>query len=187
MKSTRYAAVNAPIKLHLEYGNMTIGELSNILRHWQALLRAVWRESYEIQHGVKPPNARVLTIATSTENSLDLISDYAIQWAFIVNLILGPAVDWPGQARMAYAYLSLLWESEEEKRKGESFERVTITGGETPSLTFPARTLENEEAARRLRELWRVANSGNILVTFEEVNDSGPLEISDDEAEDHPD
>lgn len=186
MKSTGYAALKAPIKLHLEYSKMTIGELSNILRHWQALLRAVWRDSYELQHGDRAPNARVLTIATSTENSLDLISDYAIPGVVIANLFLGPVTDWPMQARMAYAYLSRLWESKKEERIEGGDVGVTIIGGRTPFMSFPAETLESDATARRLVELWRIANSGSISVTFEEVNDSTPPDTPDDEAEDHP-
>ena len=178
--------LNAPIKLHLEYRQMTIGELSNILRHWQALLRAVWRDSYELQHSDRAPNARVLTIATSTENSLDLISDYAIPGLVIANLFLGPVTDWPRQARMAYAYLSRLWESKKEERIGEGDVGVTIIGGRTPFMRFPAETLENDATARRLAELWRIANSGSISVTFEEVKDSTAPDTPDDEAEDHP-
>ena len=186
MKSTSYAAVNAPIKLHLEYSKMTIGELSNILRHWQALLRAVWRDAYELQHGVSAPNTHVLTIATSTENSLDLISDYALPGAIIANLILGPVTDWPGQARIAYAYLSLLWETERGARPEEGNEHVTITGGKTPVITFPSHLLENEAIAGRLGAFWRIANSGNISFTVEEVNDSSATEVPDGEADDHP-
>ena len=88
MKSTRYVAINTPIKLHLEYSKMTVGELSNILRHWQALVRAVWREAYELEHGAKAPNTHVMTVASSTENSFDLISDFALQMALIANLVL---------------------------------------------------------------------------------------------------
>ena len=33
LKRTGYTQINAPIKLHLEYDRMTVGELSNILRH----------------------------------------------------------------------------------------------------------------------------------------------------------
>ena len=186
MKSTSYAAVNAPIKLHLEYSKMTIGELSNILRHWQALLRAVWRDAYELQHGVRAPNTHVLTIATSTENSLDLISDYALQGAIIANLILGPVTDWPRQARIAYAYLSHFRETEREARLEEGQEQVTITGGKTPLIAFPSHMLENEAISERLVEFWRIANSGNISVTVEEVNASSATEVPDGEAEDHP-
>ena len=186
MKSTNYAAINAPIKLHLEYSKMTIGELSNILRHWQALLRAVWREAYELQHGAKAPNTHVLTVASSTENSFDLISDYALQTAFIVNLVLGPVTDWPRQARIAYAYLSLIWETESEERLEAGQERVTIIGGKTTAITFPPHMLENEEIAGRLAAFWRIANSGEISITAEEVNELGTAEVADDEVEDHP-
>ena len=185
MKSTSYAAINAPIKLRLEYSKMTVGELSNVLRHWQALLRAAWREAYELQHGVKAPNTHLLTIASSTENSFDLISDYALQTAIIANLVLGPVTDWPGQARMVYAYLSLIWETEGEAHLEADQERVTIIGGDTPAITFPSNMLENEEIAGRLKAFWKIANSGDISISIQEVNELGTTEVPDDEAEDY--
>ena len=186
MKSTSYSAINAPIKLHLEYSKMTIGELSNILRHWQALLRAVWRDAYELQHDVRAPNTHVLTITTSTENSFDLVSDYALEAAIIANLILGPVTDWPRQARIAYAYLSRLWKTEKEASPEQGNEQVKIIGGNTPVITFPAHMLKNEAIAGRLVEFWRIANSADIFVTVEEVTESSSTEAVDDESEDHP-
>ncbi len=183
MKSTRYAAINTPIRLHLEYGKMTVGELSTILRHWQALLRAVWRVAYELQHDDKAPNIHVLTVTSSTENSFDLISDYALQTAVVANLALGPVSDWPRQARIVYAYLAHILEKVRNERPKAGLERVTIIGQNTAAITFPSHLLENEEIAGRLTGLWEIANGGDISITAEEVSELDTTEGTDDEAE----
>ena len=184
MRATNYMALNAPIRLHVEYGKMTVGELSNILRHWQALLRAVWREVYEQQYRVKAPNTHVLIVASSTGKSLDLVSDYAIYALLLANPIVGPVTDWPRQARAAYAYLSLIWTAGKKEYLNVGQERVTIMGGDRPAMTFPSHMLENEEIAGRLESLWKIANSGDMSFTVEEPDESDTNDPADGKVKD---
>ena len=88
MKATNFVQIGTPIKLHLEYDKMNVGELSVILRNWQALLRSVWLESYRIQRNAMPPTTRVLTSAASTEHSFELVSEYAIPALVIATAVL---------------------------------------------------------------------------------------------------
>ena len=193
MRSTRYEAINAPIKLHLQYNQLTVGELSNILRHWQALLRSSWRESYEFQHTVEAPDARVFTVAMSAENSVELISDYAVQALLVANLTLGPVTDWTRQARLAYAFLTRIWEaqattrSETDDRVIRETRAVTVTGGSEPAMTFPADMLENAETARRVVDIWRIANGGDIVMAIEDVDETVSDEEPDGNDEDQED
>ncbi len=200
MKSTAHVAITAPIKLHLEYREMTVGELSNILRHWQALLRVAWREAYELQHGRRAPKPRVFTVAASTGNSFDLISEYALPWILIASQILGSATDWHRQARIAYGYLSHIWKIksgeyvEREPTLEEGFEgelairentdvgeqQVTIIGGDKPAITFPSHILDQSETSGRLLQFWKIANSGDIAATMQEIHDTNDMEDRND-------
>ena len=118
-------------------------------------------------------------MATSTGNSIDLISEYAIPAAIAANLIFGPVTDWPRQAKIAYTYLSRIWEREREERPELGNNQVTVIGGSTPEMSFPADMLENDSVARRLVEFWRIANSGDISMTVEEEDRSSTTEESD--------
>ena len=52
MRTENYRQIEAPVKLLLEFEHLTVGELSNVLRQYQALLPAAWRDTGRAQaHG----------------------------------------------------------------------------------------------------------------------------------------
>ena len=180
MKATNYAQINAAIKLHLEYDKMTVGELSNIARQWQALLRAAWRESYAAERGRTAPNARVLTVAASTENSFELVSEYALPTLVFATMVLGPIVTWPGLARAAYARIRNRMDSIiETVPEGRTYMRV----GDR-EVNLPDDTFADDETAERARRFLETLISGQIVGAIEDPDARDNGEDPDDVEED---
>ena len=189
MKATNYTQINAGIRLHLEYDKMTVGELSNITRQWQALLRAAWRESYPTQAIPTeplptalrptepiptPPNARVIIITASTENSLELIAEYALITTTITAAVFGPMVDWPGLARAAYRHIQNKLEGSRETGSVRDEGRIYMRSGDR-EVNLPNQVLADDETGERARKLMETFFSGGISGTIEEIDepDSG--------------
>ena len=175
MRSTNYTQINEPIKLHLEYDKMTVGELSNITRQWQALLRVAWRESYEAEHGGTAPNARVLTVAASTENSFELISEYAIPTILFATVVFGPVVNWPGLARAAYTRIRNRLGGASE-REPWSEDRIYMRAADR-EINLPADVVADDETTERIIKLLKTLNSGRIIGT---IGDTNPSESEED-------
>ena len=171
MRNSNYKPIGVPINLHLEFDQMTVGELSSILREWQALLRSAWREWYEIQYSGKAPTARLLAVSASTENSLDLLSDLAIPTLYFTTQVLGPAKDWPAVVGSAYHYLHSVWSQKERRYEDGDFRHVYIRGGFTLELLVDRASLKDSETGERIEKLWKIANSGFIDMTVEEQDD----------------
>ena len=171
MKSTDFKSIGAPIKLRLEFDETTVGELSSILRQWQVLLRTAWRESYEISYQDSIPNARVLVASASTENSFEILTDYALPVTYVV-AIWGPVIGWPAVARIAYRYLASVWSEKEEQNDVVASDHVYLRGGESPELRVPADILRDSETGERLERMWEIANSGAINLTVEVPDDN---------------
>ena len=171
MRARNYKPIGVPIKLHLEFDQMTVGELSSILRQWQAILRSVWRESYEIQFSGKAPTARLLTISTSTRNSCDLVSDFAIHTLNFSTILFGPVATWPSVVGSAYDYLGLVWSQRREQSEHDDLGHVFIKGGQSPELQVKARALRDSKAGPRIETLWKTATSGSIGIVAEVLGD----------------
>ena len=167
MKTTGYRPISVPIKLHLDFDQMTVGELSNILRQWQALLRSAWRESYELVYSPRVPTVRLLTVSASTENSFDLLSDFAIPAVLYTTAVAGPILEWPSVARTAYYYLASIWEPKGERYQADDSRHIVIIGGDTPAMRLPVAALGDTEVGERVENLWSTANSGEINITVE--------------------
>ena len=170
MKSTDFKSIGAPIKLRLEFDETTVGELSNILRQWQVLLRTAWRESYEINYRVSPPNPRILVSSASTENSFEIITDISLPLT-VVGGILGSDTDWVDVARTAYRYLASIWSEKKDDDYAEASDHVYIRGGKDPELIASPDALRDNETGERIERLWKTANSGGINLTIEEPDD----------------
>ena len=169
MKSKNYQPVDAPINLHLEYQFMTLGELSGILRDWQAILLSAWRESFELhdfssefQDFSLPPSARILTVSGSTERSYDIVSNYAVQGLMVTSAIIGPVSTWPSMARAAYAYIHSIWT---QKQQHGDRDHLFIKGGSTPEIQVSYDALRDPETGPRIERLWKRATSGEIKIT----------------------
>ena len=177
MKTTLYRPINVPIRLHLEYQQMTVGELSNILRNWQVVLRSAWEESLqlELSDGVSSrsvPTTRILTVSTSTENSLDLIADFAIHAVLFGSATVGPVVTWPSVVRNTYGFLYDVWEYRRSRHSDpEKHQYVYIRGRGSPEMMVPAHLLANSKCGERVERLWEIANSGNIEITVDATAD----------------
>ncbi|MCY4580340.1 MAG: hypothetical protein OXD31_15015 [Chloroflexi bacterium] len=171
MKSTRYESLDVPIKLHLDFTKITVGELSNIMRDWQALLRCVWRESYALQYPGRIPSPRILVVTASTENSFEIISDIAIHTLFFGTAFLGPVRNWPNVAKQAHGYLREVW-LQKAARSGSSVgNHVYMRGGDSPEVIATIDALQDSEAGARLERMWDRANRGEIELTIEELDD----------------
>lgn len=171
MKSKDLISIGSPIKLRLEFDGVTVAELSNILRQWNALLRVAWRESYAIHYGGRAPNAHILVASASTENSFEVIADIALPLAANAS-ILGPAIDWLTLARIAYGYLASRWREREEQREADVSSHLYLRGGETPELRVSTVVLANRKIGDRIERMWDTANSGGIRLTVEELDDA---------------
>ena len=177
MRSTRYSLLEVPVRLHLEFNQMTIGELSRILREWQVVLRSAWRESYELQFQTRAPSARVLTDSASTKCSFDVVSAFAIPLSLSTSF-LGPVYNWPYLARTACGYLGSVWPSPTRQLEREDSGLVFIRGGNTPELDVSVDTLTDTETGQRIERLWAIANSGSIRITVEAPSDKSYLSSS---------
>ena len=177
MKSTDFKSIGSPIKLRLEFEGVTVAELSNILRQWNALLRLAWRESYAIHYRGRAPNAHILVASVSTENSFEVLADIALATANI----LGPAIDWPTVARIAYGYLASKWRESGEQNEADISSHLYLRGGETPELRVSTDVLGDSKIGERIERMWNTANSGGIRLTVEESDDAdgGASEIVD--------
>ena len=167
MRTRGYQPISVPAKSHLDFDQMTVGELSNILRQWQALLQSAWRESYELAYSSRAPTMHLMTVSASTENSFELFSDFAIPAVYVANVILGPVKDWLPAAMNAYRYLASAWESRSRQPLAESSGHVLIRGGDSPEMMVPVSALRDTEVGPRVETLWSIANSGLIKVTVE--------------------
>ncbi len=174
MKSTSFKSIGAPIKLQLEFKETTVGELSNILRQWQVLLRTAWRESYEINYPGSAPNPRILVASASTENSFEILSDISLPVMY-VTAIFGPVVGWPAVARTAYRFLALVWSEKKDQNESLASEHVYLRGGESPELRVNADVLKDSETGERLERMWAIANSGGFELTVEEPENDEDL------------
>ena len=179
MKATNYTQINAGIKLHLEYDKMTVGELSNITRQWQALLRAAWRESYQTVDSRPAPNARVITITASTENSFELTAQYALLTIVITTAVLGPMVDWPGLARAAYRHIQNKLEGSRETGSVRDEGRIYMRSGDR-EVNLPNQVLADDETGERARKLMETFFSGGISGTIEEIDEPDSGEDAED-------
>ena len=173
MKSTSYKSINVPIRLHLEFDQITVGELSNILRQWQALLRAAWRESYEIHYGGSIPNARILVVSTSTKNSCDFVTDIALPLSIGTSLI-GPVKDWPTVAATAYHYLAAKWSTKRASNDVAASNHMYMRGGEDPEIIVSTDDLRDSVTGERIERMWNAANSGGLKMTVDRP-DEGSL------------
>ena len=165
LRSRQYRSIDAPIKLKLEFNEITVGELSSLLRQWQALVRSAWRDSYERSNRDGVPNARILVISASTENSFEVLTDIAIPITSFAATVLGPAKDWPAVARTAWSYLESTWTARADRSGTTASDHVYIRGGETPEIRVSADALRDSETGGRVERMWEIANSGSIRTT----------------------
>ena len=170
MRSTRYDPLDTPIKLHLEFKQITVGEISSVLRQWQAILRSAWREAYELQFSGSVPTARIIAVSVSTEHSLDILSDIAIPALHLSVATIGPIKDWRTVTRSAYGYLNSVWSQKAEEEYGAPSQTMRMRGGDVPELDIPVDALRDSKTADRIETLWRIANSGEIDITVEAID-----------------
>lgn len=161
MKFTNYESIDEPIRLHLEFDQITVGKLSSILGQWQVVLRSAWRESYELQLVGRAPTARVLTVSTSTKHSFDLIAEFVI----LSTSFLGPIYNWPSLVRTAYGYLGSVWLLKERQSEREDSGHAFIRGVQSAELDVPIDALKDSGTGQRIERLWEIANRGSINIT----------------------
>ena len=196
MKSNRYEPLNTPIRLHLEYENLTVGELSGILRQWQVVLRSAWRETYVRQSNAVDftdpegrfisfaakesmyrgsTTARLLVVTTSTAHSFDILADFGLDRALLFSTaFLGPIVNWPSFVRVVYEYLRLIVEAR-LKRYGDSG-KVLIKGVGSTELQIHSDMLKDSDTADRVERLWEIANSGNVRMSIDMLDEAAEPE-----------
>ena len=180
MWSNAYSHMGVPIRLHLEFSQMTIGELSGVLATWQALLRAAWRESNELSLGRTGPQARMVVEATSAANSFDMVSDIAVNLTTATALV-GPVRDWPALARASYRYLGSVWREQERREPSlasghalyaqdevDMAGALYMRGGRVPELIVGTDSLAQRGVAEQVVRLWELANRGGITLTVDD-------------------
>ena len=166
MRTENYRQIEAPVKLLLEFEHLTVGELSNVLRQYQALLRVAWRDTGRAQ-AIRTPPVRLLTVSTSTDHSFDLISEFAIPALHFSTSLFGPVISWPSFANSTFQYVIAAWSrlarNPEARRSGQVF----IKGVGGTELHVPVSALQETNTARSIENLWAIAHRGRISVTLE--------------------
>ena len=179
MKSTNYRPIDVPINLHLEFDQITVGELSSILRQWQALLRSAWRESYEFHYSSRVPPMRLLAASASAENSFEILSDIAIPVLYFNVALLGPARDWPSVVRSSYRYLASVWLQKRRRFENIASGHMLMRGGDSPEIFIDIDILSDNETGQRIERMWNTANSGLIKMTVEVPSDRSDDSLSE--------
>ena len=175
MRTRTYRPIEVPIRLHLEYNQITVGELSNVLRHWQVVLRSAWKESMQLKTSEEMPAGNVPTVrllisSASTENSFDIITDFATRAVFLGSAVVGPLVRWPVIARNAYGFLFNIWEhNRDESSEYNGEPHLYIRGRNSQEMRVPAEILADSRCAEQVVKLWKIANSGDIKITVDET------------------
>ena len=172
MKTKRFRSIDIPIKLRLEFDDITLGELSNFLRQWQALLRAAWRESFELSDLGSAPRVHILVASASTENSFDILSYIAIHSDHVA-AVFGTAKDWAPSVRDVLSFLGLVWSRREAQIARDDSDRLYIRGGDSPEMSVGGDLLRDSETGRRIQHLWEIANSGAVKITISGPDDEG--------------
>lgn len=165
MRSGHYETIGAPVRLRIDYEVLTLGELSNILRRWQVLLRSAWKDNWLQRHGPEPPYVRVFTSTINSGSPIDLLSDFALPLS-IITAVFGPVIDWPSRGREAIDFLSQRLRQQRELEN----DRIYLELGERPVMDFPARVTERTENTDNLIRIIEAARSGNFSLTIGEVN-----------------
>ena len=178
MKSTAYTGIGAPIRLRLEYGNLTAGELGGILIQWQALLRRTWHSVYLQDYDAGPPTVRLFTKSVSSEHSIEIVTDFAILSGLLQQgpeamvsayhlLSEAPLREWSTFGRTVHAYLAKIWRVQQGRSESISYDnRIVIRGGQDPSISLHLDALEDKETAERLLKFWDTANRGNVVASI---------------------
>ena len=148
MKTKSFRSIDVPIKLRLEFDDITLGELSNFLRQWQALLHAAWRESFELSDLGRAPRVHILVASASTENSFDILSYIALHSDYF-EAVFGPVKDWASSVRHVLSFLGLVWSRREARIARDDSDRLYIRGGDSPEMSVGVDILRDSEAARR--------------------------------------
>lgn len=171
MRTKNYQQIEVPYRLLLEFDFITVGELSNILRNYGALLRSAWRDTYQKTQFHDSPNSRLITTSASTQHSFELVTQYAIPALFFSTQFLGPVKDWPSIARATFENIISKWSRLARRTEARGSGEVFIQGGATPQLQIPLYALENDDLANRITALWAIAQSGKISLTVELPNE----------------
>ena len=167
MRTGNYRQIEVPLRLLLEFERLTVGELSNVLRQYQALLRLAWQDTCEDQDITTVPPVRLLTVSASTEHPIDLFAEFAIPALYFSTEVVGPVIHWPGIVHSTFQYIRAIWSGLTRRPEARASGQIFIQGGETPQLTVPVSALMERDVANRIQDLWRTAQSGAITVTLE--------------------
>lgn len=169
MKSKDHSRTEVPIRLHLEFDQLTVGELGRFLMVWQALIRAAWLESYEFNIGGTGPEARVVVETVSSGNSLDVVSEIAVNLSTFASSIRDMRV----LAHACYRYIGAVWLARERRQPDLAASHVFVRGERGAEIIVPVDVLAGSETGGRIERMWSVANSGGITITVERVRSNG--------------
>lgn len=183
MRSRSYRRIEPAmaIRLSIEFDELTVGELSNILRQYQATLRTAWKIEASDLRMPTVPGPRLLTGLVSSRNSLEIVTEFALHAAMLSNFFVGPVANWPDVVRGTFHRLQAATSrmrigARPAGRRGadptdsdDSFDRrIVIQGGYRPRLELrDPSVLTEEPIARGVTELWRIAQGGQTDIILE--------------------
>ena len=132
------------VRVHLEYEQMTVGQLGRYLDGWQALLRTAWREEAERLEGRHIP-VRVFPARIATGESIDVLMEYAVK-TYEIFMQAGGAV------MIAVAAKRLIAGAAEHllRRDKSLAENFSITSGPAQSVSAPGVVLASERMTANL-------------------------------------
>ncbi len=174
-REEEYESVGYPIRLHLEFRTLTVGELGAFLIAYQAALRSSWDLAGKTVDiiALKRSDVRLNLASVSSQHSISIDATFAIQTLFVATAFFGPVKDWPSFTQLVFGYLgNALTHSASEKGQAD---QILIRGGRDPMLVMPAHILQDERASRTVEKLWDVAQSKNIDNTQISVPGTGEV------------
>lgn len=127
------------------------------------------------------PGPRLLTGVVTSQNSIEVVTDFAIPVIIYTHVVIGRVIDWPGVVRATFQRIrntrSRLVESRvfAADAEDDSVElplvigrRIVIRGGDEPQLDLgDATVLMDGPVARSLERLWTIAQGGRIDISLE--------------------
>jgi hypothetical protein len=101
--------------------------------------------------------------STSSTNSLDIVSDIAID----VSAFVGTMRDVQDLALSCYRYIDWMWQARERRQPDLARSHTYIRGERGAEIIVPIDAVADSEVGDRIERMWAVANNGRIAITVE--------------------
>ncbi len=104
----RFHPISHPIRLHLEFEELTGGQLAYYLNAWQALLNRAWQEYYAREFRQPAPRSHVIVTTGTSDKSVELCTLLAIPVGLAQSFV-AQNLNWQIVANGALHFLRSRW------------------------------------------------------------------------------